>query len=327
MIYKCKNCGGNVVYDPDRKAMHCPYCDGIETQDKAPGGGMELCANCGAPIEAGDYRSAVKCEYCGHYTIFDERVEGVYEPRLILPFKMGKAAAVSCLEKEFSRRVFVPESFLSQATVEKMEGSYIPFWLYDMKADCHYSGTGTTVRVWVSGDTEYTETSYFQVNRDVDVDFEKLPVDASLEMEDQVMDMMEPYQYEALENFRPEYMSGFLGEVYNQSAEVLEPRAEDRARKDASVMLHNTMGGYTTLIPQQETIRMHDIQTKYALLPVWWYRYSYEGQNYDCFVNGQTGKVIGKAPLCKKRIFAYSGTFFASLTIILMLIKGILEVL
>lgn len=37
MIYKCKNCGGNVVYDPDRKAMHCPYCDGIETQDKAPG--------------------------------------------------------------------------------------------------------------------------------------------------------------------------------------------------------------------------------------------------------------------------------------------------
>ena len=93
-----------------------------------------------------------------------------------------------------------------------------------MKADCHYSGTGTTVRVWVSGDTEYTETSYFQVNRDVDVDFEKLPVDASLEMEDQVMDMMEPYQYEALENFRPEYMSGFLGEVYNQSAEVLEPR-------------------------------------------------------------------------------------------------------
>lgn len=115
-----------------------------------------------------------------------------------------------------------------------MEGSYIPFWLYDMKADCHYSGTGTTVRVWVSGDTEYTETSYFQVNRDVDVDFEKLPVDASLEMEDQVMDMMEPYQYEALENFRPEYMSGFLGEVYNQSAEVLEPRAEDRARKDAS---------------------------------------------------------------------------------------------
>ena len=47
----------------------------------------------------------------------------------------------------------------------------------------------------MSGDTEYTETSYFQVNRDVDVDFEKLPVDASLEMEDQVMDMMEPVSY------------------------------------------------------------------------------------------------------------------------------------
>ena len=77
MIYKCRNCGGNVVYDPDRKEMHCPYCDGTDTQDKLPGGGMETCANCGAPIDAGDYRSAVKCEYCGHYTIFDERVEGL----------------------------------------------------------------------------------------------------------------------------------------------------------------------------------------------------------------------------------------------------------
>lgn len=80
-----------------------------------------------------------------------------------------------------------------------------------MKAYCHYAGTGTRVRVWVSGDTEFTETSYFQVSRDMDVDFEKLPVDASLAMEDNVMDLMEPYGYEALENFRPEYMSGFLG--------------------------------------------------------------------------------------------------------------------
>lgn len=147
MIYKCRNCGGNVVYDPDRKEMHCPYCDGTDTQDKLPGGGMETCANCGAPIEAGDYRSAVKCEYCGHYTIFDERVEGVYEPRLILPFKIGKNTAVKRLENEFSRRIFAPESFLAQATVEKMEGNYVPFWLYDMKAYCHYAGTGTRVRV------------------------------------------------------------------------------------------------------------------------------------------------------------------------------------
>ena len=44
MIYKCRNCGGNVVYDPDRKEMHCPYCDGTDTQDKLPGGGMETCA-------------------------------------------------------------------------------------------------------------------------------------------------------------------------------------------------------------------------------------------------------------------------------------------
>jgi hypothetical protein len=90
-------------------------------------------------------------------------------------------------------------------------------------------------------------------------------------------------------------------------------------------MLHNTLNGYTTLIPQQENISLNSIQSSYALLPVWWYRYSFEGKNYDCFVNGQTGKVVGKAPLSVRRIFAYGGTFFACMSLILLLLKGILE--
>lgn len=327
MIFKCQSCGGNVVYDPEQKKMRCPYCDGIETQTKEEGSGMEVCPNCGGSIDAGEYRSAVKCEYCGHYIIFDERVEKEYYPRFILPFRIGKRAAVEKISKACGSRLFLPESFLSEASVKEMEGSYIPFWLYDMTADLHYSGTGTRIRTWVKGDTEYTETTWYQVYRDMEVDFEKLPVDASIRMDDGIMDLMEPYQYGELTGFEPEYMSGFLAEIYNQPAQELSPRAEEKAREDARVFLHRTMNTYSTLVPQREDIDMKNREESFALLPVWWYRYRYRGQDYDFFVNGQTGKVVGKAPISGLRVAAYSGMLFTCMTAILMLIRGILEVL
>ncbi|MDO4331259.1 MAG: hypothetical protein Q4C58_01045 [Eubacteriales bacterium] len=325
MIYKCQSCGGNVVYDPGLRKMHCPYCDGIGTHLREECRGMEVCQNCGAPVDAGDYRSAVKCEYCGHYNIFEERIEKEYQPRFILPFRLGKKDAVEKIMKKCGSRLFMPETFLSEASLEKMEGSYVPFWLYDMTADCRYNGTGTKKRVWVSGDTEYTETSYYQVIREMEADFEKLPVDASIAMNDKIMDLMEPYQYEELTDFNPEYMSGFLAEVYNQPAEELGDRANEKVRADAKVMLHRTMNEYATLTPLEGNIYLKNRVEDYALLPVWWYRYRYRDKDYDFFVNGQTGKVVGKMPLSGLRALAYSGTFFACVTTILMLIRAILE--
>lgn len=327
MIFKCKNCGGNVVYDPERKEMVCPYCDGIQTQEREAGKGLTVCSNCGAPMEAGEYGSAVRCEYCGHYTIFEERVEKEYRPQFILPFRLGQKTAAERMKAEFKRRIFAPDSFLSEASVGKMEGSYVPFWLYDMSADCYYSGTGTKVRVWTRGDTQYTETSYYQVIREMEVDFDKVPVDASIDLNDEVMDLLEPYQYGELEDFAPEYMSGFLGEVYNKSAEELSERAEDRAREDAKSLVRETVAGYSTILPQQETIQLARRQAHYALLPVWCYRYRYREKDYDCFVNGQTRKVVGKAPVSAGCIAAYGGTFFLCMLAIMALVTAILEVL
>ena len=327
MIFKCRNCGGNVVYDPARGKMHCPYCGGTDTQEREQGKGLEVCSNCGAPIEAGEFGSAVKCEYCGHYTIFEERVEDRFLPRFILPFRLGKKEASARMAEEFKRRIFAPDSFLSEATLAGMEGSYVPFWLYDMEADCHYEGTGTRVRVWVRGDTEYTETSYFRVIRDMNVRFEKIPVDASRALPDEIMDLMEPYEYGGLSDFSPEYMSGFLGEVYNNSSEELSGRAQEKARADAKSLLLETVSGYSTMIPQQERIDLASGKADFALLPVWCYRYRYRDRDYDCFVNGQTGKLAGALPLSIPCILIYGGTFFGCLMAVFLLLWAILMVI
>ena len=157
MIFKCKSCGGNSVYNPEKKMMYCPHCESEDSQEKLDGVGLAQCGNCGAPMDVPDYTSAMKCESCGSYHVFEERISGEYEPHLILPFEISKKQAVSILKKEFGRRVFTPSTFLSHASIEKMEGSYVPFFLYDFHADARYSAQGTKVRSWSSGDYRYTD--------------------------------------------------------------------------------------------------------------------------------------------------------------------------
>ena len=46
-----------------------------------------------------------------------------------------------------------------------------------------------------------------------------------MKMPDNIMDLLEPYQYDAMGDFQPEYMSGFDGEKYNMAAGIVENRA------------------------------------------------------------------------------------------------------
>ncbi len=310
MIFKCQNCGGNVLYNPEKGSMHCPHCDSVESQQKMEGSSQMSCANCGAPLETERFTSASKCAHCGNYIIFDEKVQGMYRPNLILPFKVGKQQAKDILKKEFKKKAFTPSGFLKDAALEKMEGSYVPFWLYDYQANYVFDGGATKIRTWRSGNKEYTETSYYHVYRDMDIDFNKIPVDASDAMDDSVMDLMEPYHYNVLENFDEKYMSGFLSEVFNQPADALEPRARDKAAKDSEGLMSESLSGYSSLKPHRKNLTINRSGLYYALFPVWVYTYTYQNQKFPFYINGQTGKVVGKTPLSKKKMLGYAATVF-----------------
>jgi len=73
MIFKCKNCDGNVLYNPEKGTMHCPFCDGLDCEEARPVPDTVMCPNCSGEIQVMDITSASKCAYCGSYMIFDER--------------------------------------------------------------------------------------------------------------------------------------------------------------------------------------------------------------------------------------------------------------
>lgn len=311
-----------MVYSPERHKMFCPFCESEESDELSNGTSpeMTICPNCSGEITVEEHTSATQCPYCDSYLILNERVEGEYRPKLILPFQIGKEKCKQSIRERFKANLFAPVDFLSEVRLNGMQGVYVPYWLYDYDTHCTYRGEGTKVRTWTSGDTRYTETSYYNVVREVDIDFDKIPVDASVAMPDGVMDLMEPYNYNQLTNFQPEYMSGFYAEKYNMPSEEVENRAREKMNKDAGVLLHQTCGGYSAVIPKEQEIRVTGSSSCFGLLPVWKYLYTYDGREYPFYVNGQTGKIVGEAPISKKKVLAYTGTLWGCLAAILAML-------
>ncbi len=329
MFFKCKNCGGNVVYSPERHGMFCPFCESEGSSQRAEGqtGSLTLCPNCGGEVAVQEHTSATQCPYCDSYLIFNERVEGQYAPRMMIPFQLGKESCKQFLRENFKRCRFAPTDFLSEARLNSMQGIYVPYWFYDYSVDCQFRGVGTKIRVWRSGDKEYTETSVYSVYRRMDIDFEKIPVDASEQMPDDVMELIAPFQYGQLTDFQPEYMSGFYGEKYNMESAAVEERARALMREDAGKLLRESYAGYSSVRPAREDISVKNARAAYGLLPVWKYIYRYREQDYPFYVNGQTGKIVGTAPFSTAKFWAYTGTLWGCATVALALLQVLLGLL
>lgn len=85
-------------------------------------------------------------------------------------------------------------------------------------------------------------------------------------------------------------------------------------------MLQQSYSGYNSVSTVRQEVQVRDSDAEYGLLPVWKYLYTYDGKEYPFYVNGQTGRIVGEAPVSKKKVWAYTGTLAACMTAILVMI-------
>ena len=81
-------------------------------------------------------------------------------------------------------------------------------------------------------------------------------------------------------------------------------------RKEAEGLLIKSLSNFKAMITIDKKVEVNKRQTEYMLMPVWKYLYTYRGKEYNCYINGQTGKVIGEAPFSKGKLVAFSGMAF-----------------
>ena len=358
--YKCPSCGAPMLFNPETQKLSCDYCgttlsveeykkqfgdpekreetaeekaaekaQKVETEEEGAkaegetGPSMKvkryICPSCGAEVVTDELTAATMCSFCGNTTLMEDVLEEKC-PVEVIPFKITKEQALEKFKAWTKKGLFTPKDFKSANTMEKMTGIYVPFWLVDYKANVKLHAHCTRTRTTRTRDMEYIYTDHFDVRRDVDAGYTKIPMDASEKMEDKTMDLLEPFHYEDLKKFEMPYPSGYLAEVYSQTDKDMEERGKGRVRKYAVDEAMATITGYSGVNIVQQNLRIDEEKAEYVMLPVWMLNYRYKDKTYQFALNGQTGKQVGTLPLSKGRMAGFFGGLTAGIWIMLTLI-------
>lgn len=346
---KCPACGAPILYKPNLKKWKCDYCKSeftLEEMKKYNNASNEKnnikeevktekqkekdntnyyeynCKDCGAKIIADENTAATFCVYCGNTAILKEKLSGKFAPDMIIPFKNEKEKAIEAFKSLNKGRPLMPNFFNDEKNIEKIKGVYIPFWLYDVKVNGELDATSTTSTTWTVGDTVYTKTDTYRLEREGEMSFNKIPVDGSTRFDNDIMNTIEPFNYSELEEYNHAYLSGFLAEKYDVDEETSFKDAEERSLNSARDTIKDDMGmGIKTIV--NDTLASTKILTKYVLLPVWMINVKYKDKFYTFAMNGQTGEFVGNIPVDKKKAFIYGILTFVITFMLVVLISYI----
>ena len=342
VAYKCPNCGAPLSFLPGHDKVTCEFCgteftvkqiEEMFTDTKAPAakqttGGTKaqwdtstagtewdeaeknglqtfVCNSCGAEIVADANTMATECCYCGNPTMLPQRFDGMLKPDYIIPFKKTKDEAVAALKKFYEGKKLLPAVFTANNRVQDIQALYVPFWLFDAQVQAQVQYDATKKSSYSDANDTVTETNHYDVLREGNLDFSRIPVDGSKRMDDSYMDSIEPFDYNELVQFSPAYLTGYLADKYDVEAKECETRANVRANASTLAACAKTLQGYDSSTAVSSIINKAGGEVKYVLMPVWILSTKFDGQVYTFMMNGQTGKFVGSLPVDKGKASQY----------------------
>lgn len=349
--YKCPSCGGQINYDIASGQLKCPYCgskfeiDTLQGYDEDLKNTVEeelnwmdkpeqffteteesqlrhyVCDSCGGEIIADVNTGATSCPYCGNPVIVPQKFSGILKPDLVVPFKIDEKQAKEAYKKHLKGKPLLPKFFKDENRINELKGIYVPFWLYDAEVDMAARYRTTRSRTWSDSDYNYTETSYYSVYREGEIGFDNVPVDGSTNIDDVLMESIEPFDIDEAVDFKTAYLAGYLADKYDISAEESKEQANQRMRTSAEMALASTIRGYDSIALESMNMGLNNHTIKYCLLPVYILNTTYKGQKYTFAMNGQTGKLVGDLPVDKGAYAMYFSIIFVIVAVIAYVIQ------
>lgn len=340
--HKCPNCNAVLKYNPHGSNFKCEYCNSeftidevkeyekknnkvIEKVETAKDIDTYICNNCGAEIITDDNTSATSCVYCKNTAILKNKLQGEFNPKYLIPFKKTKEDAIEAFKKIGKGKIFTPKEFTDKNNINEMSGIYIPFWIYDYKAEGEIKANCKRITTWTSRNYRYTKTDTFLATREGEMSLSKVPVDGSKRFPNDIMNSIEPFDYNELKEFNYSYLSGFLSEKYDVTKEEAEEDAILRAKNSFIESLKKDIVGYNIVVKTSDNINLSNTDNAYVLLPVWMLNIKYKEKIYTFAMNGQTGKLIGDIPIDKKKAIITAILIFVSIILILSLLCMVIK--
>ena len=315
---RCKNCAGELKYDPISGELKCTHCNTIvdipeqqaliqkrafsstsQTSEAMANTVQYKCLNCGGRHNVTNGEEIGRCPNCGSSDL-EQKSLVTYQPDGIVPFKLDKEKAMESFREWLKKRKFAPNNLKRLAKSQKMTGMYIPVYSYDFDYTAQYSGTGVnTKRV---GDQEIkTKHRFNETENGTMTDFLS---SANTTFEGEKLRDMGNFGLEQLYVYRTEFLYGWSGMDCTENIQNNYNKTRVEVSADISKRIEQRMSRkYDRVENFSCNTSLRNIKFSYLYLPVWVNHYKYNKKDYYCYINGCTGKVTGKSPKSFWKIF------------------------
>lgn len=326
---KCPNCGATVVFDPAKGCMHCDYCGytcelpqadaendicemdfeaALHTESFNWGEQKKevQCKQCGAVTVYDALETAATCPFCGSTSVMPAATENTIAPGAVCPFAVTKDQAGERFTKWLKGKLFAPKKAKKNARPEAFQGIYLPYWTYDADTTSNFTGrAGYDRTVEDDKGNSRTVTDWKHVSGVYQSFFDDVTVMASKRQADSGVRSCEPFDFSKLVPYSPQVVAGFVAERYSiglkEGWESAQKKIQSQLSSDISSYIRTHWNADRTSSVRFSTLYTN-ITYKYLLVPTWISSFRYKDKVYQFAVNGQTGKVGGKAPVSAWRV-------------------------
>lgn len=289
----CPSCGAPAYYDIRTRMYNCSYCGnrvGIDRAKSEHKGFREIskkkmresikkftlqkasCTGCGAQVVFETGEAVANCAFCGRSLVRKAFVNPDIIPELIVPFAITPTEAQDILADWCNKNKWKKEARAIREKIQDLKGFYLPYELVRGPVSC------SVFRI--EGGSVYDCGGF------IDGVF----VNCSKKLDNQLLDAMEPYNLDELQEFDFSYIAGHQVKTGDISEDELIRRIDVEVGEDYKPVIQKTLETKAVGV----NVSCKNVLRMPVLLPV--YYLAFDG--YMAAVNGQTGRVSVRA--CKE---------------------------
>ena len=308
--HKCPGCGSSLMYDIASGNLKCQHCGTtramqednqvqrrtmcaqvLNTHKQWTDGAVFRCSNCGANNVVSKRDISKSCAFCGSNAIVQSQELPGIQPDSVIPFQITQETASQRFNQWRKKRWFVPGEFKKADLRKSMSPMYTPCWSFSAQTQSMYNGTlGRTVST-----RNGTRTQWFRVSGGIMQNYTDYFVQSGERINTKNFNNLKPFNLQLVRVYRTEFLSGIVAEHYSRDLEICFQDFAAFVRRDKQQKI---MRRHNATSVSQLTINTnyHNRKFNYVLLPVYIAHYYYKNKLYNFYVNGATGKIVGKYP-------------------------------
>jgi hypothetical protein len=240
------------------------------------------------------------CPYCGSNLVTEAKDTNSMAPGGVCSFKITAKEAAERFKGWIKKKIFAPKEAKTGAVPDSFQGVYLPYWTFDTHTVTHYSARyGRTRTVVVNGKTQ-TRVDWYRTSGVYEKTFDDLLVAGTDRYDKTSLARIGSFDTASSRVYKPEYIAGFIAERYSVGLNDAWGRGKSKMQGilESEITSHIERVNHADRVASlRMSTSYNGVKYKYLLLPVWMSSFRYKGKIYNFMVNGQTGKVGGKAPV------------------------------